>query len=36
MNEREKMRMKKPKHILDGIEHGLTAIATGVGKGVIE
>jgi len=36
MKSREKMRIKKPKHILDGIEYGLTSIVNGVGRGVIE
>ncbi|KAL4445126.1 hypothetical protein ABPG74_018854 [Tetrahymena malaccensis] len=36
MSQREKMRIKKPKHILDGIEYGVTSIVNGVGRGVID
>ena len=34
MKEREKMKAKKPKHIVDGVGQGLVSLFDGIGRGI--
>lgn len=34
MLQRDKLRVRKPKHVLEGLEYGLNSIVNGFGKGI--